>query len=136
MPPRKKAAAATDGSAPAPKRSSSRVKAAAPATSQPAAQLAKGTGKRAHPDTDDEQDETAAKPKSAAKKSKKAKKEDNDADAADDEPTVDDKPAKMVTVCLISCVALSHARPDMTLQQVLKRGSAPVDPFSGKVGEH
>ncbi|KAK7064730.1 poly polymerase [Favolaschia claudopus] len=129
MPPRKKAADA-DGAAPAPTRSSTRNKTAAAAAPAPApASKPKSKRARAASDDDDDDEDTkkpaskkakkpaskaAAKPasKPASKKAKAAADDDDDADGDADA----DPPAKMVTV--------------------LKRGKAPVDPFSGKVNTH
>ncbi|KAJ7171802.1 poly polymerase catalytic domain-containing protein [Mycena crocata] len=122
MPPRKKAAA--DGAAPAaPTRASTRTK-TAPAAPAPAAPKPKPKSKRARADSDDEEDDDAPpakKPaskkakKAPAKKAKKAADDDKEEEDEEDEEE-DDPPAKMVTV--------------------LKRGRAPIDPFSGKVNTH
>ncbi|RDB29175.1 Poly [ADP-ribose] polymerase 2 [Hypsizygus marmoreus] len=122
MAPRKKAAA--DDTAPAPTRTSSRIKSqpAAPAAPVPPATAKaskKPKSKRARADSGSEDDAPAPKP--ASKKAKKTKKADEDAEddmdevaAPADQPA--DEPKKMVTV--------------------IKRGAAPVDPVSDKVATH
>ncbi|PPQ92485.1 LOW QUALITY PROTEIN: hypothetical protein CVT25_010430 [Psilocybe cyanescens] len=134
MPPRKKATA--DDAAPAPARSSARIKAAvstqpadasagtsAPQPVAPAQSDSKGKSKRTRSATTT-QDEAAPKP--ASKRAKKGKAADIADDIADLQPaaqngsTDDSKPLeeekKMVTV--------------------LKRGAAPVDPASNCVDTH
>ncbi|SJL05268.1 related to poly polymerase [Armillaria ostoyae] len=110
MPPRKKAAA--DGTAPAPTRSSTRIKASSKDAAVPAKPASKAKTKRAlSPEDEDDEDDAPPAKKPTSKKAKKAKTDDDD-----EAVTKDDEPEKIVTV--------------------LKRGAAPVDPQSGRVDSH
>ncbi|KAF8887759.1 PARP-domain-containing protein [Infundibulicybe gibba] len=124
MPPRKKPAPDA-AAAPTSTRSSSRIKASAAAaattsTQPPAAPAPKpaSKAKRARA-TSTSDDKASAKPASKKPKIQPAKEEEDENEEEDkpaDSPAKDDEPAKMVTV--------------------IKRGAAPVDPFSGKVATH
>ncbi|KAJ7226070.1 poly polymerase catalytic domain-containing protein [Mycena pura] len=109
MPPRKKAPA-SDGTVPAPTRSSARNKTAAAATAS-----SKPDSKRGRAD-DSSDDDAADSKKPLSKKAKKAPASKKAAAADDDDDKDDGPPAKMVTV--------------------LKRGRAPVDAGSNKVNTH
>ncbi|KAK0464174.1 PARP-domain-containing protein [Armillaria novae-zelandiae] len=109
MPPRKKAAA--NGTAPAPTRSSTRIKTSSK-DAVPAKPASKAKTKRAlSPEDDEDEDDAPPAKKPTSKKATKAKLDDDD-----EAVTKDDEPEKIVTV--------------------LKRGAAPVDPQSGKVHTH
>ena len=120
MPPRKKAATA-DGVTP-PTRASTRIKTplVQPPTA-PAKAAAKPKSKRARATPDNEEDVPSSK------KQKKAKDTDED----EDEPPADE-PKKMVIYRKLSTIVFPNTHHIQVT--VMKRGAAPVDPVSGKVG--
>ena len=150
MPPRKKAAAAADGTdapaAPVATRTSARnaAKAASASASQDASQPAAAPASKAKAKA------PASKAKAPASKAKGKRKrnedEEDDKDAGDDEPDAkktkkakDDDEAeqekeKKKMVWQTTCVRRKKSA-DLSQVTVVKRGAAPVDPHSGMVGE-